>query len=163
MIKVNLRCCSCGSRFSVELDGGGVHTVHCPLCSAPQDITVRANVPKQKAAPVTGSAAVVQKVRRCEVFSGIVWIVVGVIQCCTVYAAAAGVWNIINSIVSLRNVKNITAGNPAVIPYFEQRKVWLIVLAVVNLILGGVVGILLVLFDWYVRDFVLRNRTAFEG
>ena len=163
MFKVNLRCGSCGSRFSVEFAESGVHTVHCPVCSAPQDITVRANVPKQKAAPATGSAAVAQKVRRCEVFSGIVWIIVGVIQCCTVYAAAAGVWNIINSIVSLRNVKNITAGNPAVIPYFEQRKVWLIVLAVVNLILGGVVGILLVLFDWYVRDFVLRNRTAFEG
>lgn len=163
MFKVNLRCVSCGSRFSVELDGGGVHTVRCPVCSAPQDVTVRSNVPKQKAAPVTGSAAVAQKVRRCEVFSGIVWIVVGVIQCCTVYAAAAGVWNIINSVVSLRNVKNITAGNPAVIPYFEQRKVWLIVLAVVNLILGGVVGVLLVLFDWHVRDFVLRNRSAFEG
>ena len=25
------------------------------------------------------------------------------------------------------------------------------------------VGVVLVLFDWFVRDFVLRNRSAFEG
>lgn len=102
------------------------------------------------------------KVRLCEVVSNIVWIVVGIIQCVAVYTAAAGVWNIVNVIVALRNAKNITAHNPGVVPYFDQRKVWLIVLAVVNLILGGVVGVVLVLFEWYVRDFVLRNRSAFE-
>ncbi|MCD8311241.1 MAG: hypothetical protein LUD43_01875 [Firmicutes bacterium] len=102
------------------------------------------------------------KVRRCELISNVVWIVVGVVQCLTVYAAAAGVWNIINAVMCLRNVKNIVAHNPGVVPYFDQRKVWLIVLAVVNLILGGVLGVALVAFEWYVRDFVLRNRSAFE-
>lgn len=79
-----------------------------------------------------------------------------------VYTAAAGVWNVVNAIVALRNVKNITAHNPGVVPYFEGRKIWLIVLAAVNVVLGGVVGVVLVLFDWFVRDFVLRNRSAFE-
>ena len=81
---------------------------------------------------------------------------------CLKRPSAAGVWNIINAIVSLRNVKNIQPGNAAVVPYFDGRKVWLIVLAVVNLVLGGVVGVLLVLFEWYLRDYVLRNRSAFE-
>ena len=108
-------------------------------------------------------AAVALKVKRCEVVSGVAWLLIGIVQLLMVYTAAAGVWNVINAIVALRNCKNITPGNLHVVPYFEGRKVWLIVMAVVNLILGGVVGVLLVLFDWHVRDFVLRNRSAFEG
>lgn len=107
--------------------------------------------------------AVALKVRRCEIASNVAWLIVGIIQCVLVYTAAAGVWNVVNAIVALRNVKNITAHNPGVVPYFEGRKTWLIVLAVVNVVLGGVVGVVLVLFDWFVRDFVLRNRSAFEG
>ena len=139
----------------------GEHTVKCPYCSAPYSVTIQQAV-KQKKAPVSGPSAVALKVKRCEVVSGVAWLLVGVVQLLLVYTAAAGVWNVINAIVALRNCKNITPGNPHVVPYFEGRKVWLIVMAVVNLILGGVVGVLLVLFDWHVRDFVLRNRSAFE-
>lgn len=119
-------------------------------------------VRKVKQKPV-GADAVALKVRRCEIASNVAWLIVGIIQCVLVYTAAAGVWNVVNAIVALRNVKNITAHNPGVVPYFEGRKTWLIVLAVVNVVLGGVVGVVLVLFDWFVRDFVLRNRSAFEG
>ena len=111
---------------------------------------------------MSSSDAVARKVRRCEVASSVVWIVVGIVQCVMLYTAAAGIWNVVNAIVRLRNVKNVVSHNPQVVPYFEQRKVWLIVLAVVNIILGGVVGIVLVLIDWFVRDYVLRNRSAFE-
>lgn len=159
-MKFNVCCSGCRRRYSVEVpNDAGTHVVRCPYCSAPYSLTVS----QQHKAPVTGPAAVAAKVRRCEIVASIVWIVVGVIQCVAVYTATAGVWNIVNAIVSLRNVKNIQPSNPAVVSYFDQRKVWLIVLAVVNLILGGVVGIVLVLFSWYVRDFVLRNRSAFEG
>lgn len=167
-MKVNVSCSGCRRRYSVEVPAGaGTHVVNCPYCSAPYSLTVnqtqRNASPTIASAPVSSSAAVAAKVRRCEVVSSIAWIVVGVVQCVAVFTAAAGVWNIINAIIALRNVKNIQPGNSAVVPYFDQRKVWLIVLAVVNLILGGVVGVLLVLFEWHVRDFVLRNRSAFEG
>lgn len=159
-LKCNVSCSGCRRRYSVEVPNeAGTHVVHCPYCSAPFSLVVN----QQHKAPVTGPAAVAAKVRRCEIAASIVWIVVGVLQCVAVYTVAAGVWNIINAIVSLRNVKNIQPGNSAVVSYFDQRKVWLIVLAVVNLILGGVVGVVLVLFGWYVRDYVLRNRSAFEG
>ena len=163
LVKVNIMCPSCRRRYSVEVpNAAGVYSVSCPGCSAPYSVTIRQTV-KQKKAPVSGPAAVALKAKRCEVVSGVAWLLIGVVQLLMVYTAAAGVWNVINAIVALRNSKNITPGNPHVIPYFEGRKVWLIVMAVVNLILGGVVGALLVLFDWHVRDFVLRNRSAFEG
>lgn len=160
-MKVNVVCPSCRRRYSADVQNdAGVHTVHCPYCSVPYNVTVASN--SRSASPVSSSDAVARKVRRCEVASSVVWIVVGIVQCVMLYTAAAGIWNVVNAIVRLRNVKNVVSHNPQVVPYFEQRKVWLIVLAVVNIILGGVVGIVLVLIDWFVRDYVLRNRSAFE-
>ena len=157
-MRFNIVCSGCRRRFSVEVPNGqGDQTVRCPYCSTPHSLNV------QRSAPVSGPAAVSAKVRRGEVISNIIWIVLGVLQCVTLYAAAAGVWNVINAILALRNVKHIQPGNAGVVPYFDQRRTWLIVLAVVNIVLGGVVGVLLVLWEWHLRDFVLRNRSAFEG
>lgn len=165
MLKVNIVCPSCRRRYSVDVPGGsGDHSVFCPYCGSPYVVTIRTKAEtKKQRIPLSGSAAVAAKVRRWEVVLNVVWIVLGVLQCVTLYAAAAGVWNIVNAAIGLRNVRNIQPGNPHVVPYFDQRKVWLIVLAVVNLVLGGVVGVVLVLGDWYLRDYVLRNRSAFEG
>lgn len=164
LLKLNILCPSCRRRYSVEVpNGAGAHTVHCPYCSAPYVATVAQRPVRQAKQKPVGADAVALKVRRCEIASNVAWLIVGIIQCVLVYTAAAGVWNVVNAIVALRNVKNITAHNPGVVPYFEGRKTWLIVLAVVNVVLGGVIGVVLVLFDWFVRDFVLRNRSAFEG
>ena len=46
---------------------------------------------------------------------------------------------------------------------YEGRRTSLIIFAVVNLVLGGVLGVALVAFDWWVRDYVLNNKTAFVG
>lgn len=163
LAKVNILCPSCRRRYSVEVPHvSGDHSVRCPYCSAPYTVTIRVKEKGQRE-PLSGPSAVAAKVRRCEIGVNIAWIVFGVLQCVTLYAAAAGVWNIVNAIICLRNVRNIQPGNPHVVPYFDERKVWLIVLGVVNLILGGVVGVVFVLIEWYVRDFVLRNRSAFEG
>ena len=157
-MRLNIVCSGCHRRFSIDAPNGqGEQSGRCPYCPAPYVLNV------QRTAPVSGPAAVAAKVRRGEVVSNVIWIVLGVLQCVTLYAAAAGVWNVINAILALRNVKHIQPGNAGVVPYFDQRRTWLIVLAVVNIVLGGVVGIVLVLWEWHLRDFVLRNRSAFEG
>lgn len=163
MPKVKILCPSCRQRYEAEIPSvDGIYSLSCPLCHATYNLRFKPKNKKQRI-PLSGSAAVAAKVRRWEVVLNVVWIVLGVLQCVTLYAAAAGVWNIVNAAIGLRNVRNIQPGNPHVVPYFDQRKVWLIVLAVVNLVLGGVVGVVLVLGDWYLRDYVLRNRSAFEG
>jgi hypothetical protein len=60
---------------------------------------------------------VAEKVKRCELISGLLWLVIGVVQICLLYTAAAGVWNIVNAIIRLRSVGNIRAGNAEVAPY----------------------------------------------
>ncbi|MGN0489375.1 MAG: hypothetical protein ACI4HO_08955 [Ruminococcus sp.] len=158
-MRLDGKCTACGSSYSVNLpDTPGSYDVRCPKCRAVNTEQIYADTP-----PVASPAAslVAARVRRLEIISCVIWLVLGVVQVVFVYTAAAGAWNIVNAIIGLVNVRNIQAGNPAVVPYYEQRRVWLIVFAVVNLILGGVVGVLLVAFDWYIRDYVLRNRSAF--
>lgn len=163
MPKINIVCPSCRRRYSVELsDDPRTHHVNCPFCAAPYSVIVNQSVP-QKKMQKSSSEVIAVKVKRYEILSNVIWLVIGIIQIALLYTAAAGVWNVINAIVGLRNCKNITAGNPHVVPYFEGRKPWIIVMAIVNLVLGGVVGVLLVIFDWLMRDYVLRNRSAFEG
>lgn len=105
---------------------------------------------------------VAARVRKNEIIVNVAWLVMGVVQVALLYTAAAGVWNIVNAILFLRNAKNIVPGNPGVVPYFEGRKTGLIIMGVVNLVLGGVVGVVLVLYELHVRQIVLDNAGAFD-
>ena len=156
---MNIRC-SCGHSFNASVDVSVPEVVvHCPSCG--QELRVRNH--KAAAAAMSPSEVVAEKVKRGELISGLLWLVVGVVQLILVYTAAAGVWNVINAIIRLRSVGNIRVGNPEVVPWYENRRTSLIIFAVVNLILGGVVGVALVAFDWWVRDYVIKNKTAFTG
>lgn len=107
--------------------------------------------------------AIAKKVRNVEMICCVLWVLIGIVQMVFVYTAAAGVWNIVNSVIRLRNAKNIQADNPNVPAYFDERKPWLIAMVLINLILGGVVGVVLVIADIQSRNFVLQHRAAFEG
>lgn len=107
-------------------------------------------------------AGVATRVRRNEIIVNVAWLILGAIQVALLYTAAAGVWNIVNAILFLRNAKSIVAGNPGVVPYFDSRKTGLIITGVMNLVLGGVVGVVLVLYELYVCRVVLNNAGAFD-
>lgn len=82
--------------------------MRCPYCLAPFSATVTSAAERRArpSAPI-GPDAVARNVRRCEIISSVAWLVIGVIQCVLVVSLAAGVWNVINAILCLRNVKNI--------------------------------------------------------
>lgn len=156
---MNIRC-SCGRTFEASVDTSVPEVVvHCPSCG--QELRVRNH--KAAAAAMSPADVVAEKVKRCELISGLLWLVIGVVQICLLYTAAAGVWNIVNAIIRLRSVGNIRAGNAEVAPWYDNRRTSLIIFAVVNIVLGGVVGVALVAFDWWVRDYVLKNKSAFVG
>lgn len=152
--------CSCGRSFDAAVDPTIPEVaVRCPSCGQ----TLR--VVNRKAAQAAAAPAdvVATKLRRYEVLSGVLWLVVGALQVAFLYTAAAGVWNIVNAIIRLRSVKNIRAGNPEVVPWYDGRKTSLIIFAVVNIVLGAAVGVVLVLFDCWVRNYALKNKGAFTG
>ena len=165
MASINVNC-PCGNQFVTEeptADSGFI--VECPTCGARLRIKPPGIPRKQfkKATAPSATDRVAGRIKKYEMVSGILWLIIGTVQLVLVWAAAAGVWNIINAIMRLHSVKNIYAGNPAVVSWYDQRRNWLIAFAIVNLVLGGVIGVFLVAFDWWMRDYVLRNRTVFEG
>jgi hypothetical protein len=114
--------------------------------------------------------SIANKVRSTEMAVNIFWIVLGVLQILLalsnmsyIFVAIAGIWNIGNAAASLKNLNSIVAGNPIVVSYFEQRKTGLIAILVVNLIIGGVIGVILAVVNLINRNYVLNNRMAFES
>ena len=164
--------CACKHEFEAEFTAENNYSVKCPYCGAticmrPKGVSSKAYQAGRKAAlekahPKTDAEKVAQRARSMEIGCCILWLIIGAIQTALLYTAAAGVWNIINAIIRLRSARNIQAGNPNVPAYFDGRKTWLIVLAVINVVLGGVVGVILVIADIQNRSYVLNNRAAFE-
>jgi hypothetical protein len=97
-----------------------------------------------------------------ERLSGIFWIVLGILLCLTIIGAIAGVWNILAGRSGLGLAKRIRERDPGV-PSEYEGTTGLIVIGLVNLFLGGAIGILFVAFDFYVRDQVLKNKHLFTG
>jgi len=90
------------------------------------------------------------------------WIVLGVVQICLIATAIAGIWNIFASI-SRWNLPEKVRSRDARIPKAYQDISQLIIIGVVNLLLGGVIGVVFVAFDFYIRDMVLKNSHLFTG
>jgi hypothetical protein len=94
--------------------------------------------------------------------SGILWIVLGAVQVCLVVTALAGAWNIYAGITRMKASKRILERDPAIPGEFESIA-QLVIIGVINLVLGGFIGVLFVGFDFYIRDKVLTNAHIFTG
>ena len=104
-----------------------------------------------------------QTVRRLadyEKFSGWFWIVLGIVQVVLVVTIIAGVWNIVAGTSRLRAAKLVRARD-ARVPQVFQGVLGLVVVGVVNVLLGGLVGVIGVAADFFIRDSVLKNAHLF--
>jgi hypothetical protein len=117
-----------------------------------------------QAQPVSGDhaeAAIVRRIADYERVSGILWIILGAFQCISLVGIVAGVWNIFAGISRVRAVPTILARDPSVPSMFESVA-GLIIIGVINLLLGGVIGVVFVIFDFIIRDMAMTNRHLFE-
>lgn len=108
------------------------------------------------------AASLANKIAAYEYASGIFWIVVGVLQYLTCAFVIAGAWNIYAATSRFRLAKAIRALHPGVPGAFRDPG-WLITMAAVNIFLGGVIGVVFVAFDAYIRSLVLKNAHIFTG
>lgn len=149
-------CHSCGA-------GNMSYVYACASCGAPMGAHAKA------AGPVAGAASgpaeatsLANKIAGYEYTSGIFWIVLGVLQCLTCVGIVAGAWNIYAATNRFRLARAIRALHPGV-PGAFQDPGWLVTMAAVNIFLGGVIGVVFVAFDAYIRSLVLRNAHLFTG
>jgi uncharacterized membrane protein len=105
--------------------------------------------------------AVANRVRDYEKTSGILWIVIGILQVISFVTIIAGVWNIYAGFTRIKLAGRIQSHQNWVVPTFERALNGIIIIAVINLIFGGVLGIAIAGFDYYIRDYVLKNKEAF--
>lgn len=102
----------------------------------------------------------VDKIADYERVSAIIWLVFGIVQVISVVAIIAGIWNIFAALSRFKLIPLIRARNPEV-PAIYESITQLIVIGVVNVLFGGVIGIVFVAFDFYVRSLVLDNQHLF--
>ena len=92
--------------------------------------------------------------------SGILWIVIGIIQVLLIYTVIAGVWNIFAGVSRIRMVDRIKR-REANIPTEFESVTQLVIIGVINLVFGGLIGLVFVGFDFFIRDKILSNRHLF--
>lgn len=112
---------------------------------------------------VTEGQKTIGRLADYQILSGIFWMVLGAIQISTFFLfAIAGVWNIYAGITRYKSAKRIRSRDVTIPKEFESVT-QLIIIGVVNLILGGFVGLIFVGLDFYIRDKVLTNAHLFDG
>ncbi len=124
-----------------------------------------AHIPQPMSAPLTTVPADETLIRRLSEYSrwsGILWIILGALQIIFVFSAIAGIWNVFAGITRIRMAGSIVR-REATVPAAFEGMAGLIIIGVINLVLGGVVGVLLVGVDFFVRDQVLKNAPLFSS
>jgi hypothetical protein len=111
-------------------------------------------------ADVSQGDETIRRIADYERISGILWICIGVIQICLIYTFIAGVWNVFAGISRLKIVKRIRNFD-AEVPSLFEGLAGLVIIGIVNLLLGGIIGLLFVGLDFYIRDLVLTNKHRF--
>ncbi len=107
--------------------------------------------------------AVAKNVRDWETLIRIFWIIIAVCQICSIVLAPCGAWNLFVSIRKLKLIKSILPGQQWVVRYYNNAQNSLIISGAINLVFGGVVGVILVGAEFIVRDYVLKHRYAFTA
>lgn len=97
-----------------------------------------------------------------ERFSGIAWIILGILQCLSIILIIAGVWNIFAGRSHLKMSPRIRSRD-ADVPAAYQGMGGLIAVLVINLIFGGIIGIAFVVVDFIIRDQILSHAYLFSN
>ncbi|MCP1220364.1 SHOCT domain-containing protein [Acetobacter orientalis] len=97
-----------------------------------------------------------------ERISAICWLILGIIQICCIVTALAGIWNVVAALARFKLVPRILARESSIPDEYESLSGYIII-GCVNLICGGVIGLVFCGFDLYVRDQILSNRSVFDG
>jgi len=103
----------------------------------------------------------VRRLYQYEHWSGIAAIVLGILGVLSLVFIIGGAWNIYAGISRLKMADRISVRDQTVPESFVS--VWpYIVFGLINLLFGGVIGVLIVGVDLYVRDRVLKNSLLFS-
>ena len=137
----------------------------CPYCQ--EYINIRAKkckhcgewlIPKENSKAYREE--IIKKIANFQHIANIIWLVIAILQILSIILIIAGIWNLIAIISKWKLPKRILERD-VFLPSEYESITGLIIILVVNLLLGGVLGVVLVGFDFYIRGLVLDNRNLF--
>ena len=123
---------------------------------APPPVPARLTTPLGEPAEMTLSRRIGEYLH----VSGVIWIVLGILQIISIFGIIAGAWNIYAGITRFRAADLATSRDYRTVKCFENIS-GLVVIAIINLLFGGVIGLILVGFDFFIRDKIIKNAHLF--
>ena len=98
-----------------------------------------------------------------EKISAILWLIIGIIQVVTFVGVICGAWNIYCAVCRLKQSKAVLTPYPGLVKSYDKWLTNIIISLVINLVLGGVIGVGAAIFDLLgIRGYVLENKATFE-
>ena len=98
-----------------------------------------------------------------EQLSAILWLIIGILQVITIAGVVCGVWNIYCAYCRFKQSKAVLTPYPGLVQSYDKWMTNLIISIVINVILGGVIGVAAAIFDLIgIRGYVLENKQIFE-
>lgn len=147
-------CAGCGTRRSANDSFCGA----CGRAFGPS------HAPAVHAGPASldADARMLERIADYERISGILWLILGIVQVLMIVTIIVGIWNIVAAISRMK-LRPLILARDAQVPAIYEGVAQLVIIGVLNLLLGGAIGVLFVVFDFIIRDMVLRNRRLFEN
>lgn len=142
-------CGSCGNAVNAVLPEVGISQAH--------GVGIASTVPRFDAGEQT-----LRRIADYERISGILWLILGIVQVLMIVTIIVGIWNIVAAVSRLK-LRPMILARDVQIPAIYEGVAQLIIIGILNLLLGGVIGVLFVVFDFIIRDMVLSNRHLFDN
>lgn len=168
MVNGFMYCGQCGVRLPVAAAnfcgscGAGLH-LRQPVAPQPQPhLQPQPQVYAPSHLDTYHDADTIRRIADYERLSAILWMILGIVQILTIVAIIAGVWNIFAAWSRFRLVPLIRERDSRV-PDVYEGVVGLVIIGLINLFLGGLIGVVFVIFDFIIRDKVLSNRRLFNN
>ena len=105
---------------------------------------------------------IASRLARYTKIENICWIVLGVLQILSIIGIFAGIWNVIGGILGFAEEKRILKRDKRV-PIEAQKYAMIIIFGIINIFLGGVLGIGIVVYWIWIRQEILKNKDIFDG
>lgn len=108
------------------------------------------------------SDVLIRKLSDYEKISGILWLALSIVQIISIFGIIAGVWNFFAALSRLGMSKKILSQDEDVPSHYEGIS-QLIIIGLINLFFGAAIGIIFVVFDFFIREKILENRSLFSA
>lgn len=102
----------------------------------------------------------IHKIADYQKASNITWLIIAIFQICSIVCIIAGIWNLIATITNWGLPQKILNKDDN-IPQLYESITGYVIIGIVNLLIGGILGIALLGFDLYIRNLILKNKHLF--